>query len=104
MAQTDAREFLINVIDRAAATGRPFWDATPEERAAVRERFGTPAAAIRVARQPCDDGQAVVAADLFLSTAILVEVAVDLLVDNGGGRSRQEATEALRQRVRALLG
>lgn len=70
----------------------------------MRERFGTPAAAIRVARQPCDDGQAVVAADLFLSTAILVEVAVDLLADNGGGRSRQEATEALRQRVRALLG
>lgn len=104
MAQTDAREFLINVIDRAAATGRPFWDATPEERAAVRERFGTPAAAIRASRHPCDDGQGVVAADFFLSTAILVEVAVDLLHEDGAGRSRQAATAALRQRVHALLG
>lgn len=70
----------------------------------MRERFGTPAAAIRAARQPCDDGQGVVAADLFLSTAILVEVAVDLLNDAGAGRSREEATAALRQRVHALLG
>ncbi len=104
MTQTDAREFLINVIDRAAVTGRPFWDATPEERAAVRERFGTPAVALRASRQPCGDGPGVVAADLFLSTAILVEVAVDLLNDDGAGRSREEATAALRQRVHALLG
>lgn len=76
----------------------------PEERAAVRERFGTPAAAIRASRQPCDEGQAVVAADLILSTAILVEVAVDLLNDDGAGRSRHEAKEALWQRNHALLG
>lgn len=102
--QDDAREFLINLLDRASATGRPFWDATPAERALVRERFGTPAAALQTARTHDGAVRGVGAADLFLGTAILVEVATELLQAPTVGRTRQESVDALRERVHLLLG
>jgi hypothetical protein len=104
VAQDDARDFLVNLIDRADATGRPFWDATADERAIARARFGTPAAALQTTRSRDGDSGAVGAADLFLGTAILVEVAAELLQAPSNGRTRQQAVAAMRERVHLLLG
>lgn len=104
MTQRDARDFLINLLDRADATGRPFWDASPGERALVRARFGTPMAALQTARATDGDGPTLGAADLFLGTAILVEVATELLQGPSTGRTREEAVDILRARVHLLLG
>ncbi|MEV7758330.1 hypothetical protein AB0O16_14365 [Microbacterium sp. NPDC089180] len=104
MTQRDARDFLINLIDRADATGRPFWDASPEERALVRARFGTPTAALQTTATADGDTRTIGAADLFLGTAILVEIAAELLQGPSTGRTREEAVDVLRSRVHLLLG
>ncbi|WP_150956717.1 hypothetical protein [Microbacterium testaceum] len=104
MTRNDARDFLLNLIDRADATGRPFWDATADERALVRARYGTPVAALKTSKHPDADARKVGAADLFLGTAILVEVAAELLQAPSEGRTREQAVDALRERVHLLLG
>ncbi|WP_150958240.1 hypothetical protein [Microbacterium testaceum] len=103
MAQENARLFLLDLVDRVAATDRPFWEMAPQDRTALAALLGTPATAVRVLHD--DDGEVRVegAADLFLATAILAELAMQLAQEGGSARSREDAASLLRQRTRALL-
>ncbi|MDF2990023.1 MAG: hypothetical protein K0S37_537 [Microbacterium sp.] len=104
MARDDARDLLAHILDRCAATGGPFWEATAEERARVTAVLGSPALAVRVGQHSEGDELIADTADIFLTTAIMAEIAIDLARRPHTGRTREEAIFSIREYVSRLLG
>ncbi|GEB44885.1 hypothetical protein DEU35_0022 [Microbacterium sp. AG157] len=104
MPQDDAHELLSNILDRCAAMERPFWEVSAEKRAEVARNFGSPAVIMRVGHAADEDLRIAGGADLFLGTALLAEIAIEIAEQAHTGRSRTEAVSALRARLNALLG
>ncbi|WP_295851622.1 hypothetical protein [uncultured Microbacterium sp.] len=104
MAQNDAHDLLSNILDRCAAMERPFWEVSAEKRAEVARHVGSPAVIGRVGHASDDDLRLAGGADLFLGTALLAEIAIELAEQAHTGRSRTEAVSAIRARLSALLG
>ena len=42
MDNAEPRETIMNILDRAAFTAGPFWEATPDDRAQVADLIGLP--------------------------------------------------------------
>lgn len=103
MSQDDARDFLSNVLDRCAAGEGPFWESSPEQRDEVSVLLGSPTVTVSVARDAEGEPRLEAAADLFLGTAILAEVAIELAQTPHAGRSREEAIFTIRERLSQLL-
>ncbi|MFJ4039458.1 hypothetical protein ACIPVB_15435 [Microbacterium sp. NPDC090007] len=103
MAREDARDLLSNILDRCAATDAPFWEVSAQERAQVARRFGSPGVVTRLGRDS-DEKQRTAAADLFLATALLAEIAVEFAQQSRTHAHRSEAVVAIQKRVNDLLG
>jgi|GEM_PF-2688237 hypothetical protein len=104
MPQHDAHELLSNILDRCAAMERPFWMVSAEKRAEVARHFGPPEVMMRVGHASDEDLRIAGGADLFLGTALLTEIAIELAEHAHPGRSRTEAVSVIRARLSALLG
>ncbi|MDU0346981.1 hypothetical protein RWH44_14875 [Microbacterium sp. KSW2-29] len=104
MPRSDAHELLSNILDRCVAMERPFWKVSAEKRAEVARHFGSPAVMLQVGHASDEDLRIAGGADLFLGTALLTEIAIELAEQPHSGRSRTEAVAVIRARLSALLG
>ena len=81
MKNAEPREILMNILDRAAFTASPFWEATPEDRAQVADLIGVPPVEATIETTPDGTSRVTSTASPVLALAILNEIAIELLAD-----------------------
>lgn len=97
----EVRGILLNVLDRAAASDVPFWEASAEDRERISNLVGSPTMSVPAG----DVGDAVAGSRTpFLAVAVLSELAIAALVEQGGAVTREEAIFRLREKVADHLG
>lgn len=103
MDNTEPREIIMNILDRAAFTAGPFWDATPDDRAQVADLIGTPTVEATIESDPDGTTRVRTAASPFLALAIVNEIAIELMVSENPSISRGEVISRIRARAAKLL-
>lgn len=103
MQNAEPRQIIMNILDRAAFTAGPFWEATPDERAQVADLIGMPAVEATIEFEPDSAPRVTTAASPFLALAILNEIAIELVIIENPSIRRSDVIARIRARAAELL-